>query len=41
MTRWAQALTRARATEGDKGGGAAKACLAVIAANKRLLGQPR
>ncbi|HVM98754.1 MAG TPA: 6,7-dimethyl-8-ribityllumazine synthase [Caulobacteraceae bacterium] len=37
----AQALARARAGEGDKGGGAAKACLAVVAARKRLLGQPR
>ena len=37
----AQALTRAKASEGDKGGGAARACLAVIAAHKRLLGQPR
>ena len=37
----AQALARARAGEGDKGGGAAKACLAVVAARNRLLGQPR
>jgi len=35
----AQALARARAGEGDKGGGAAKACLAVIAARKRLVGR--
>jgi 6,7-dimethyl-8-ribityllumazine synthase len=35
----AQALTRARPGEGDKGGGAAKACLAVIAARKRLIGR--
>jgi 6,7-dimethyl-8-ribityllumazine synthase len=37
----AQALARARAGEGDKGGGAAKACLAVIAVRKRLLGTTR
>jgi 6,7-dimethyl-8-ribityllumazine synthase len=37
----AQALKRARAGELDKGGGAAKACLAVIAARKRLFGAPR
>jgi 6,7-dimethyl-8-ribityllumazine synthase len=35
----AQALARARPGEGDKGGGAAKACLAVIAARKRLVGR--
>ena len=37
----AQALARARASELDKGGGAAKACLAVIGVRKRLLGTPR
>jgi 6,7-dimethyl-8-ribityllumazine synthase len=37
----AQALARAKASEQDKGGGAAKACLAVIAVRKRLLGTPR
>jgi 6,7-dimethyl-8-ribityllumazine synthase len=37
----AQALTRAKAGEGDKGGGAANACLAVIAARERMLGKPR
>jgi 6,7-dimethyl-8-ribityllumazine synthase len=37
----AQALTRAKAGEGDKGGGAANACLAVITARKRMLGKPR
>ncbi|MFI4936250.1 MAG: 6,7-dimethyl-8-ribityllumazine synthase [Caulobacterales bacterium] len=37
----AQALARARMGEGDKGGGAAKACLAVIAVKRRLLGQLR
>jgi 6,7-dimethyl-8-ribityllumazine synthase len=37
----AQALVRARPAEDDKGGGAAKACLAVIAVRKRLLGTPR
>ncbi len=36
-----QALARARAAELDKGGGAAKACLAVIAVRKRLLGTTR
>ena len=37
----AQALARAKASDLDKGGGAAKACLAVIAVRKRLLGTPR
>jgi 6,7-dimethyl-8-ribityllumazine synthase len=37
----AQALARAKASERDKGGGAAKACLAVIGVRKRLLGTPR
>ena len=37
----AQALARAKASELDKGGGAAKACLAVIGVRKRLLGTPR
>jgi 6,7-dimethyl-8-ribityllumazine synthase len=36
----AQALARAKARDGDKGGVAAKACLAVIAARKRLQGLP-
>ena len=37
----AQALARSKASELDKGGGAASACLAVIAVRKRLLGTPR
>jgi len=37
----AQALARARAGELDKGGGAARACLAVIEVRRRLLGAPR
>ncbi len=37
----AQALARARAGDLDKGGGAAKACLSVIAVRKRLLGTTR
>ena len=37
----AQALARAKASELDKGGNAAKACLAVIGVRKRLLGTPR
>jgi 6,7-dimethyl-8-ribityllumazine synthase len=37
----AQALARAKASELDKGGGAAKACLAVIEVRRRLLGTPR
>jgi 6,7-dimethyl-8-ribityllumazine synthase len=37
----AQALTRARREEADKGGGAARACLAVIDTRRRLLGQAR
>ena len=37
----AQALARAKASELDKGGGAARACLAVIGVRKRLLGTPR
>jgi 6,7-dimethyl-8-ribityllumazine synthase len=37
----AQAWTRARGNEGDKGGGAARACLAMIAVRRRLLGGGR
>ncbi|MDR7229814.1 6,7-dimethyl-8-ribityllumazine synthase [Caulobacter sp. BE264] len=37
----AQALTRARVSEGDRGGGAAKACLETIALKRQLLGQTR
>jgi 6,7-dimethyl-8-ribityllumazine synthase len=37
----AQALARARPSEADKGGGAAKACLALIDVHRRLLGQAR
>lgn len=37
----AQALARARATEGDKGGGAAKAALEMVALKQQLLGQKR
>lgn len=37
----AQALARARPGEADKGGAAAKACLAVIDVRKRLLGTAR
>jgi 6,7-dimethyl-8-ribityllumazine synthase len=37
----AQALARSKPGELDKGGGAAKACLAVIGVRKRLLGTPR
>ena len=33
----AQALTRARPTEGDKGGGAAKAALAMLALKDRFV----
>lgn len=36
-----QAWVRARVTEGDKGGGAARACLEMIAIKRRLLGQGR
>ena len=36
-----QAWARARASEGDKGGGAARACLEVISLKRRLLGQAR
>ena len=36
-----QAWARARVSEGDKGGGAARACLEVIAIKRRLLGQSR
>ena len=36
-----QAWARARVSEGDKGGGAARACLDVISLKKRLLGQVR
>lgn len=35
----AQALARARKDEGDKGGGAAKACLAMVALNQRFMGE--
>ena len=34
-----QAWTRARVSEGDKGGGAARACLEMIALRRRLTGQ--
>ena len=37
----AQAWARARVSEGDKGGGAARACLDVLSLRKRLLGQAR
>ncbi|THD80946.1 MAG: 6,7-dimethyl-8-ribityllumazine synthase [Phenylobacterium sp.] len=37
----AQALARARASEGDKGGGAAKAALEMVALKQRLLGHKR
>lgn len=37
----AQALARARRAEADKGGGAARACIAVVELRKRLLGQVR
>ena len=37
----AQAWARARVTEGDKGGFAARACLEMIALKRRLLGQTR
>jgi 6,7-dimethyl-8-ribityllumazine synthase len=36
-----QAWARARASEGDKGGGAARAALAMIALKRQLLGQVR
>lgn len=36
-----QAWARARVSEGDKGGGAAKACLEMITIKRRLLGQGR
>jgi 6,7-dimethyl-8-ribityllumazine synthase len=36
-----QALARARPEEGDKGGAAAKACLAVIELKRRLIGRLR
>jgi 6,7-dimethyl-8-ribityllumazine synthase len=36
-----QAWARARPDEGDKGGGAARACLDVIALRRQLLGQAR
>jgi len=36
-----QALARARVSEGDKGGGAARACLDVLAIRRRLSGQDR
>jgi 6,7-dimethyl-8-ribityllumazine synthase len=37
----AQALARARPDQADKGGGAARACLAVIEVQRRLSGQSR
>jgi 6,7-dimethyl-8-ribityllumazine synthase len=37
----AQALTRARVSEGDRGGAAAKACLETIVLKRQLLGQGR
>jgi 6,7-dimethyl-8-ribityllumazine synthase len=37
----AQALARARAAEGDKGGGAARAALEMVALKRQLLGQRR
>ncbi len=37
----AQAWARARASEGDKGGGAARACLSVISIRQSLSGQSR
>ncbi|MDP3174840.1 6,7-dimethyl-8-ribityllumazine synthase [Phenylobacterium sp.] len=37
----AQAWARARASEGDKGGGAARAALEMVALKRRLLGQTR
>ena len=36
-----QAWARARLSEGDKGGGAARACLEMIAIKRRLMGQVR
>ena len=36
-----QAWARARVSEGDKGGAAARACLEVLATRRRLLGQAR
>jgi len=36
-----QAWARARVSEGDKGGGAARACLDVLSVKKRLLGLAR
>jgi 6,7-dimethyl-8-ribityllumazine synthase len=36
-----QALARARANEGDKGGGAARAALEMVALKRQLLGQVR
>lgn len=37
----AQAFARARVSEGDRGGSAAKACLETIALKRQLLGQAR
>ena len=37
----AQAWARAKVSEGDRGGGAAKACLETIALKRQLLGQSR
>jgi 6,7-dimethyl-8-ribityllumazine synthase len=37
----AQAWARARVSEGDKGGAAARACLEVLSIKRRLLGQAR
>ncbi len=36
-----QAWTRARVSEGDRGGAAAKACLETVSLKRRLLGQTR
>lgn len=36
-----QAWTRAKVSEGDRGGAAAKACLETVALKRQLLGQPR
>ena len=36
-----QAWTRAKVSEGDRGGAAAKACLETVGLKRQLLGQPR
>ncbi|HQR90452.1 MAG TPA: 6,7-dimethyl-8-ribityllumazine synthase, partial [Caulobacter sp.] len=36
-----QAWTRAKVSEGDRGGAAAKACLETVALKRQLLGQTR